>query len=165
MHDTDTKNLLTIYIILGACDFAKIKMGTCARQVRLVNHLLNKQKQVGLSCRLVEKVIQRVHDYKKLCDTDVLELKKSHQKNDGYVYEKFNKQLTRDKEGWYETGLAWKGGNLPLVNNKNGSLGILKSLVRNLKQNLEIDKAYDTGIQEQVQNKVIERVSNNEISN
>ena len=31
MHDTDTKNLLTMYIILGACDFAKIKMGTCAR--------------------------------------------------------------------------------------------------------------------------------------
>ena len=31
MHDTDTKNLLSIHIILGVSDFAKIKMGTCPR--------------------------------------------------------------------------------------------------------------------------------------
>ena len=31
MHDTDTKNLLLIHIILGASDLAKIRMGTCSR--------------------------------------------------------------------------------------------------------------------------------------
>ena len=31
MHDTDTKNLLPIHIILGARDFTKIKMEICPR--------------------------------------------------------------------------------------------------------------------------------------
>ena len=82
-----------------------------------------------------------------------------------HVYEKSKKQLERDKEGWYETGLVWEEGNLPLGNNKNGSLGRLKNLVRNLKRDSETHKAYDTVIQEQVQNKIIESVSNNGISN
>ena len=64
----------------------------------------------------------------------------------------------------YETGLVWKERNLP-GDHKNGSLGRLKSLVRNLKRDSEIYKAYDTVIQEQVQNKIIEMVSNKGISN
>ena len=31
MHDTDTKNLLSIHIILGVSDFATITMGACPR--------------------------------------------------------------------------------------------------------------------------------------
>ena len=87
-----------------------------------------------------------VSDYENLCDTDVLILKESHYKHDDHVYEKFKKQLKTDKEGWYETGLVWKEGDLPLNNNKNGSLGRLKSVVRNLKRDTEIYKAYDTVI-------------------
>ena len=87
-----------------------------------------------------------VSDYENLCDTDVLILKESHYKHDDHVYEKVKKQLKRGKEGWYETGLVWKEGDLPLNNNKNGSLGRLKSLVRNLKRDTEIYKAYDTVI-------------------
>ena len=84
-----------------------------------------------------------VNDYEKLCDTDVLGLKESHYKHDNYIYEKyekFKKQFKRDKEGSYETGLIWKDGNLLLGNNKNRSLGRLKSLLRNLKQNSELHK-------------------------
>ena len=106
-----------------------------------------------------------VNDYEKLCDADVLGLKESHYKHDDDVYEKFKKQLKRNKEGWHETGLVWKEGNLPLDNNTNGSLGRLKSLVRNLKRDSEMHKAYDTVIQEQVQNKMIDTVSSNKISN
>ena len=73
-----------------------------------------------------------INDYEKLCDTDVLGFKESHYKHDYYGNEKFKKQLKRDEEGWYEMGLVWKEGNLPLDNNKKGSLGSLKSLVRNL---------------------------------
>ena len=105
------------------------------------------------------------NDYTKLCDTDVLEFKESHYKHDNYVHENFKKQLKRDEEAWYETGLVWKEGNLPLNNNKKGSLGRLKSLARNLKRDSEIRKASDTVIKEQVQNKIIEKVSNNEIPN
>ena len=38
-----------------------------------------------------------VHDYEKLCYTDVLGLKESHYKHDDYVYEKFKKQHKREK--------------------------------------------------------------------
>ena len=106
-----------------------------------------------------------MNDYEKLCDTNVLGLKESHYKHGEDVYEKFKKQLKGAKKVGIETGLVWKEGNLPLGNNKNGSLGRLKRLVRNLKRDSEIHKTYDTVIQEQVQNKIIERVSNNEISN
>ena len=64
-------------------------------------------------------------------------------KHDDYLYEKF---IKRDEEGWYEPGLVWKEGNLPLGNNKNGSLERLKSLVRNLKRDSEIYNACDTVI-------------------
>ena len=87
-----------------------------------------------------------INDY-----TDVLGLKESHYKYDDYVYENFKKLLQRGKAGWYEPGLVQKEGNLPLGNNKNGSLGRLKSLVRNLKQDSKIHKPYDSVIQEQVQ--------------
>ena len=35
MHDTNTKNLLPIYTILGANNFEKLKMGTCPRVVQI----------------------------------------------------------------------------------------------------------------------------------
>ena len=69
-----------------------------------------------------------VNDYEKLCYTDVMELKESHYKHNDYVHEKFKEQLKREKKGWYKTGLVWKEGNLPLDNNKNGSLGKLKTI-------------------------------------
>ena len=115
-------------------------------------------REIDLGSVLLNK--KSINDY-----TGVLGLKESHYKQDYYVYENFKKLLQRGKAGWYEPGLVQKEGNLPLGNNKNGSLGRLKSLVRNLKQDSKIHKPYDTVIQEQVQNKIIKRSSNNEISN
>ena len=104
IHDTDTKNLLPNRIILAASGFENTR-----GQVRLVNHLLNKQKIFGL-CLLVEKsnLFTRlsINDYEKLCDTDNLGFKESHYKHDYYGNEKFKKHLKRDEEGWYETGLV-----------------------------------------------------------
>ena len=74
-----------------------------------------------------------VNDYEKLCNIHVLGLKEGHYKYDEHVYKKFKKRLKRDEEGLYEIRLVWKEGNLPLGNNKNGSLGRLTGLVRNLK--------------------------------
>ena len=90
-------------------------------------------------------------------------LKKRQYKDDDYVYAKFKKQLARDKGSWCKTSLLWTERNLPLGNNKNGNLGRLNSLIRNLKRDSEIHKAYDTVIQEQVQNKIIGKVSNHQI--
>ena len=76
-----------------------------------------------------------------MCDTDVLASKESHYKHDYYVIEK-------GKKGWYGEALVLQEGNLPVKNNKNDSLGRCKSLVKNLKRESEIHKAYDTVIQE-----------------
>ena len=127
---TTTKNLLPIHIIFGASDFSKIKMGTCPRVDQNGKPLAEQTKMgwvIMLSGResdIVTALFTKtsVND-QKLCDTDVLELKGSHYKHDDYVYEKFKKQLKRVKECCYQTGLVWKLGNLPLGNNKNGSLG------------------------------------------
>ena len=51
-----------------------------------------------------------VNDSEKLCDNDVLGLKESHYKHDDYVYEKFKKQLTKDKEDWYKHGTIIRTG-------------------------------------------------------
>ena len=66
------------------------------------------------------------------------------------VYEKLKEQI-KIREEDYKKGLAWKEGNLHLGNNKNRSLGGLKSLVRDLKRNSEIYKAYNSVKQEQEQ--------------
>ena len=71
-----------------------------------------------------------INDYEKLCNTDILGLRESNYRHDDCIYEKFKKPLKKDKGGWYETGLVWKKGNLPLGNNKNGSLGRPTSLVK-----------------------------------
>ena len=49
-----------------------------------------------------------VSDYKKLCGTDILGLEESHYNYDKFVFEKFEKQLNRIKEGWYRKGLIWR---------------------------------------------------------
>ena len=66
------------------------------------------------------------------------------------VCEKLKEQI-KIREEDYKKGLAWKEGNLHLGNNKNRSLGGLKSLLRDLKRNSEIYKAYNSVKQEQEQ--------------
>lgn len=50
------------------------------------------------------------------------------------VYEEFKEQLQRSQEGWYETGLPWKGNHPSLPNNKAGSLKRLDSTMQNLEK-------------------------------
>ena len=64
-------------------------------------------------------------------------------KPDDAVLEKFQSQLTQDDHGCYETSLIWKEGQSKLKNNKTGSLGRLKNLVRHLQQEPKKFKAYD----------------------
>ena len=128
--------MLPIHIILGASDFTKIKTRTCPR-VGQIGESFSEQTKMGWVTMapgrendIVSALFAKtsVNDYEKLCGTAVLGLKESHYRHDDY-----ERQLKRDDECWYEKGLVWKEGNLPLGNNKNGSLGKLNSLVRNLK--------------------------------
>ena len=73
------------------------------------------------------------------------------------MFEKFKKQLSRSKE----TGLIWKENNIPLGKNKCGSLGRLKSLLKNLDQRQEVREAYDSVIKDQLENNITEDVTDN----
>ena len=93
-----------------------------------------------------------VSDYEKLCSTDSLGLEESQYNHDEFVFEKFKKQLSRSKEGWYETGFIWRENNIPLRDNKCGSLGRLKSLLKHLGQKQDVREAYDSVIKDQLEN-------------
>ena len=59
----------------------------------------------------------------------------------------------------------WTENKVPLNNNKSGSLGRLKSLLKRLEQNPEIFNVYDQVIRDQLVNNVIEKVSENQSEN
>ena len=100
--------------IVGASDFAKIKMGTCPRLGQIGEPFAEQTKmgwviiQPGRASDRVIALFTKtsVNDYEKLCDTDALELKEIYDKHDDWVYEKFKKQLKNDEEGSYETMLV-----------------------------------------------------------
>ena len=72
------------------------------------------------------------------------------------VYSEFKEQLVRSKQGWYQTGLPWKGDRSTLPNNENGSLKRLQALTRKLQQ-AEQTAEYDSIIREQMEQGIIER--------
>ena len=97
--------------------------------------------------------------YEEFCKLDVLGLADSPSGDKGVVYDEFKEKLRRNEEGWYETGLPWKGNHPPLPNNKEGSLRRLASLVRKLERNGSIDD-YHAVIQEQLAEGIVERAPN-----
>ena len=98
-------------------------------------------------------------DYEDLCKLDVLRLADSPSGDQSVVYDEFKEQLRRSEEGWYDTGLPWKGNHAPLPNNKDGSLGRLASPVRKLEKNGSIED-YNAMIQEQLIEGIVERAPN-----
>ena len=67
-------------------------------------------------------------DYEALCRLDVLGLEDRNEHDQSTVYDEFKEQLTRSPEGWYETGLPWKGNHPHLKDNREGSLRRLSAL-------------------------------------
>ena len=74
------------------------------------------------------------------------------------VYRKFREQLQQSPEGWYQTGLPWKGNHPPLPSNEGGSLCRLDSLLRKLERGNILNR-YDNVIREQLNEGIVERVS------
>ena len=97
-----------------------------------------------------------ITDYENLCKLDVLGLEDV-QEVDDPVYDRFQKQLTRSSEGWYETGLLWKQEVNTLENNKAGSLGRLQKLIEKLEKNPELFNKYDQIIQDQIADAIVEK--------
>ena len=151
MNEGDTKPELPIHVILGASNYAKIKMRKCPRVGKISEPIAEQTKMgcvimsPGRESDLVSSLYTKtsVSDFNRSCDIDVLGVEENHLSHDENVYKKFKQQLERNEAGWYETGLVWTENKVPLNNNKSGSLGRLKSLLKQLEQNPEIFKAYD----------------------
>ena len=98
-------------------------------------------------------------DYEALCRLDVLGLEDKSEHDQFEVYDEFKEQLTRASEGWYETGLLWKGNHPPLKNNREGSLRRLTAL-RNRLNKRELLERYAAVIEDQIQQGIVEEAPN-----
>ena len=98
-----------------------------------------------------------LHDCENMYSLDCLGIEESHVKSDDLVYDKFRKQLGHNSEGYCETNLMWKESHYLLSVNIYGSIGRLNNLVKNLRRTNKLE-AYDSIIQEQRANEIIEKV-------
>ena len=166
MEDKESKDILPVHLILGASDYAKIKTESAPRvgalgepigeKTKLGWTIMSPGKEVDLSPMFFA---QTSHvDYDNLCKLDVLGLADSSTGDQEEVYTDFKEQLTQDEEGWYETGLPWRGNHPPLPSNEVGSLQQLGNLVRKLRSQGTIEQ-YDQVIQDQIEAGIVERVS------
>ena len=167
MDDNDERPRLPVHIILGHSECPRIsttepqrverEWDPVASYTKLGWTITSPGKEIDTTSMLLTQT-SRV-DYEELCKLDVLRLAESPSGDQGVVYDEFKEQLRRCEEGWYETGLPWKGNHSPLPNNKEGSLRRLASLVRKLERNGSIDD-YHAMIQEQLAEGIVERAPN-----
>ena len=130
MRDRDTKPQLPVHIILGAGEYARIKTDTrprigkegepVAERTKLGWFIMSPGQEFDRNAMMLTQTSQL--EYEELCRLDVLGLEDTAHDDQGAVYSEFKKQLVRSEEGWYETGLPWKGDRLALPSNKRGSL-------------------------------------------
>ena len=165
MNDLDTKCRLPVHLILGAGEYAKLKTEN-APKIGEPGQPIAELTKFGWTIMSPGKepldlanvlLTQTSHvDYEELCRLDVLGLTDTPPNDQRSVYAEFKEQLMRDKEGWYETGLPWRGDHPVLPNNKEGSLRRLGSLNKRLeRQNLTSE--YEEIIEDQKKAGVVER--------
>ena len=164
MNDQDEKSRLPVHLILGAGEYAKVKtestpkIGEPGEPVAELTKfgwiIMSPGKELDMTKMLLTQTSHA--DYEELCRLDVLGLSDTPTNDQKNVYTEFQEQLTRDKEGWYETGLPWQGNHPVLPNNREGSLRRLASLNRKLKRQ-NLTTAYEEIIEEQRQAGVVEK--------
>ena len=163
MDDNDRKPKLPIHLILGASDYVCIKTNQPARvgktgepvaeMTKFGWTIIAKGREIDYTALLLAQTNQS--DYEQLCRLDVLGLVDRPENDQETVYAEFREQLVRSEEGWYETGLPWKGNHPTLLNNKTGSLQRLSSLTKRLKKS-ELSEAYDEIINGQIKEGIVE---------
>ena len=114
---------------------------------------MSPEKEADISSMLLTQTAAA--DYEQLCKPDVLGIQDTAIGDQADVYKEFKEQLARSAEGWYETGLPWKGNHPTLPNNKAGSLKRLENTVRKL-ENPSLLEQYDAIIKEQLVEKIVE---------
>ena len=163
IEDEDTKEQLPVHVVLGSGEYARIKTETkphigrdgdpVAEKTKLGWFLMSPGQEYDHNRMLLTQTSQT--DYEELCRLDILGLADSHEHDQRAVYDEFKEQLVRSEEGWYETGLPWRGGHPDLPSNKQGSIRRLSSLNKKLeRQGLTIE--YDKIIRDQKEQGIIE---------
>lgn len=127
MDDLDDKEEFPVHLILGTNEYAQIKTETTPK-IGKPGEIMSAGSESDLTNMFLTQT--SAADYEALSRLDVLGIQDHPVGDQDFVFEEFKEQLTRNPEGWYETGLLWKGNHLPLPNNKHGSLKRLENLVR-----------------------------------
>ena len=127
MEDMDSNDILPVHLNLGVSDYAKMKTETAPRVGVLGEPILKKTK-LGWTIMSPGKEVDLSQmffthsshvDYDNLCKLDVLDLADSSTGDQAKVKAEFKEQLTQDAEGWYETGLPWRGNHPSLPSKRS----------------------------------------------
>ncbi len=142
MIDKDQKEMLPVHLVLGTNEYAQMKTETApkidregepiAEKTKFGWTLMSPGKEFNLSEMLQTQT--STADYEGLCRLNVLGLEDSPTGDQTSIYDEFQEQLTRSREGWYETSLPWRGNHPFFPNNESGSLRRLNSLVKKLEK-------------------------------
>ena len=155
---------LPVHIILGANEYAQIRTRVplrvgrrgepVAELTRFGWAIMAPGVEADLSAGFL--AVDAIQDYELLCSLDVLGLADSPAGDQQEVYKEFREQLSRNaEEGWYETGLPWKGDHPHLPSNREGSLRRFRVQVAKLRQMGKL-REYDEIIQNQLKEGVVE---------
>ena len=166
MIDADPKPHLPVHLILGASEYAAIKTTErprvgrpsepVAEKTKLGSTIMSPGPEIDHTNMLLTQTSHE--DYAELCRLDVLGLEDTPEHDQQAVYAEFREQLVRDREGWYETSLPWKGNHPPLPNNKAGSLRRLTNLQNRLRR-MGVSEDYAEIIKQQKAEGIIESAS------
>ena len=164
ISDDDKKASLPVHVVLSGGEYARIKTETkpqvgkdgepVAEYTKLGWFIMSPGDEFDRSTMLLTQTSQT--DYEKLCRLDILGLADAPVNDQEMVYSEFKEQLTRGPEGWYETGLPWRGNHANLPNNKQGSLRRLSHLTKRLQRD-GLTTEYDSIIREQLNEGIVER--------
>ena len=162
--DNDKKSQLPVHVILGSGEYARIKTESkpqvgndsepVAELTKLGWFVMSPGAEVDCKTMVLTQTSQS--DYEELCHVDVLGLADTSENDQSMVHAEFKEQLVRAGEGWYETGLSWRGNHPELANNKQGSVQRLESLTRRLQRKGQFP-AYNEIIQDQLNANIVEK--------
>ena len=132
IDDKDEKDSLPIHLIIGASEYAKIKTSTKpvigkpgepVRELTKFGWTIISPGSEFETGNLFFAGSSRT-DYDRLCSLNVLGLGER-EVGEQSVFAEFKEQLEQKPEGFFETGLLWKGNCPPLPDSKAGSLARL----------------------------------------
>ena len=158
MKNNDTKPKLPIHMILGASDYARIKVSEVpkvgspgepvAELTRFEWFIMTPGNEIDLNNLMLSRT--STDDYEKLCNLDVLGVQDIPKTHEDMVHINFKEQLKQSEAGWYETGLMWKQGKENLQNNETRSLRRLQNVIVKLQKSPDLLETYDNIISNQL---------------